>query len=1085
MILSLAMLLGTGALPISAVTRSSMDRSSIVDGENDGFELPVELPIELPIEVSDGPTILTSDDEEIAEGSKILNYVDADEFDSAKHVRRLHALEQLNTYVFQNFDGSRSVYMMDENVKYVDENGDVREKDISLKSILGGFGITESDIELLIPLMPTSGIELGHLGYNLKLIPQNVMSTLASQIGNSVVYNSVYGSDTKLKYTPLLSGIKEDIILNEYTENASYSFVLETDGLALFENQNGRYLAVNENSDPLFYIGNVIVYDAVGKPDIGEMTVETLTQGERYLLTVSAHDEFLSDPDTVYPVTVDPSITISDSSVSGSIIDAPVFKNYPDRNCGNYVYNTVGTTSSSYGIGRTAVKLPGLLSNNDYLTITSSQIKSVKFYAKEGSGGGSQYINLYPLTSNTAWNESDVTWNNVGSYTTTLNCGASSSGGAWSTFDITALVKGWKDNKYPADAGFILINSTESNKRCFLSSEYSTSSDRPYVVFEYEPLIYIGPSTISAYEGSTLTLSATTRPSGQSVTWSSSNTSIATISQSGNFTAVKAGHCEITATFYDSDGVLHTGYADVTVLVPSGVYYITNLNSGYYLNVRACRIAEGSIVNQSPTYAASAPAEASLSEMWKINRVNGDKYSIRPMSKLDMGLHVTGTNVDIYGIGTTDNISAISESAFWTIEWQSTGYVFKKNGDASGTLQIRNSSTIAGDPAAANNYVDNTNCRWTLSKIASPPSGVYLYDTAKKAIVKSSRTETINVGETKSLSDFNLVAIAYSGSKIDQTFTWSSSDSDIATIDGNGVVEGVFAGNTVIAGCVYRNNKTYSVNYTICVKLTLGFTMAKLDELYNVALEYSSTSHDAACLVMQFIRRTKYSGSSWNTVAGNIDFSFVDYVETNYPSLYRYFTVDNVNDYYYPDPNGEGNVDFVHLCATMNGLLYDSEGFKAAVVGEANIDNLCGWAGDLQTLCIDVLGATNNSNNYDTIYSATYEMIGSEDYTFSTADLLADTDAYNVFQLLNNSYSNFIDAFLVYYDKYVGTRYTRFTNGWDKGEIYNCVRNYTTNIYFLFVDWPLLNGYSITDTQANAIASAFTDYIWGKIQNEQ
>lgn len=70
------------------------------------------------------------------------------------------------------------------------------------------------------------------------------------------------------------------------------------------------------------------------------------------------------------------------------------------------------------------------------------------------------------------------------------------------------------------------------------------------------------------------------------------------------------------------------------------------------------------------------------------------------------------------------------------------------------------------------------------------------------------------------------------------------------------------------------------------------------------------------------------------------------------------------------------------------------------------------------------------------------------------------------------------------YDDYVGTRYTRFTNGWSKQTIYDCVRNYTTNSFFLGIDWPLLKGYDITDTQANAIASAFTDFIWEKIQNE-
>lgn len=185
------------------------------------------------------------------------------------------------------------------------------------------------------------------------------------------------------------------------------------------------------------------------------------------------------------------------------------------------------------------------------------------------------------------------------------------------------------------------------------------------------------------------------------------------------------------------------------------------------------------------------------------------------MSKLDMGLKVVGTNVYIYDIGTSN--SSVPADAQWTIEWQSTGYVFKKNGDSSGTLQIRNASTIAGDPAAANNYVDNANCRWTLSKIASPPSGVYLYDTAKKAIVKNNRTETINVGETKSLSDLNLVAVAYSGNSIDQTFTWSTSDSDIATVDGNGKITSVSAGYSNINVSVIIRNTCYSASYKLNV----------------------------------------------------------------------------------------------------------------------------------------------------------------------------------------------------------------------------------------------------------------------------
>lgn len=38
-------------------------------------------------------------------------------------------------------------------------------------------------------------------------------------------------------------------------------------------------------------------------------------------------------------------------------------------------------------------------------------------------------------------------------------------------------------------------------------------------------------------------------------------------------------------------------------------------------------------------------------------------------------------------------------------------------------------------------------------------------------------------------------------------------------------------------------------------------------------------------------------------------------------------------------------------------------------------------------------------------------------------------------------------AITTYYDSYVDIRYTRFTNGWSKQTIYDCVRNYTTSTF--------------------------------------
>lgn len=58
------------------------------------------------------------------------------------------------------------------------------------------------------------------------------------------------------------------------------------------------YAAYDEGSEECLYLGDILVYDAVGKPDEGSMTVETVEEGERYLLTVSANTDYLTDPTT-------------------------------------------------------------------------------------------------------------------------------------------------------------------------------------------------------------------------------------------------------------------------------------------------------------------------------------------------------------------------------------------------------------------------------------------------------------------------------------------------------------------------------------------------------------------------------------------------------------------------------------------------------------------------------------------------------------------------------------------------------------------------------------------------------------------
>ena len=90
---------------------------------------------------------------ECAEGiladSKISDYVSTNEFFETKPMFRLTALETLNSYVVQNADNTNTIYLMSENVKYVDAKGKIREKDIRLSATEKGYEVIDSDINVV------------------------------------------------------------------------------------------------------------------------------------------------------------------------------------------------------------------------------------------------------------------------------------------------------------------------------------------------------------------------------------------------------------------------------------------------------------------------------------------------------------------------------------------------------------------------------------------------------------------------------------------------------------------------------------------------------------------------------------------------------------------------------------------------------------------------------------------------------------------------------------------------------------------------------------------------------------------------
>lgn len=77
------------------------------------------------------------------------------------------------------------------------------------------------------------------------------------------------------------------------------------------------------------------------------------------------------------------------------------------------------------------------------------------------------------------------------------------------------------------------------------------------------------------------------------------------------------------------------------------------------------------------------------------------------------------------------------------------------------------------------------------------------------------------MGETKSLSDLNLLPIGYSGGTNSTNFKWESADNAVTVNRDTGAITGVSVGTATITGSFYENGSYHYVRYTIDISRLL------------------------------------------------------------------------------------------------------------------------------------------------------------------------------------------------------------------------------------------------------------------------
>ena len=310
----------------------------------------------------------------------------------------------------------------------------------------------------------------------------------------SAVY-SAPDQSFNLEYVPFESGVKENLVLNEKPDTNVWQFAFTLGGGLTARknvmNEGISFYAVDndaeDSDDEKVLVGGIQVpymNDATEENYSENITYDLETVSEEdgsYVLTMTVDPEYLNDPETVYPVTIDPSYSWTGGS---AVYDVYVLSGSAYADLNFYDTSTTGMfagRTNANGYERTYISFNGLADKISGYSVASAKLEIYE------SGGGTSGETVQAHTVKESWSRSTLTWNNRPSYNTnalssfTNNAAANHKG----TLDITSYARGVA--KGTSDYGIMLRTKDEAVSKYakFYGSRHSSTAYRPKLTVTY------------------------------------------------------------------------------------------------------------------------------------------------------------------------------------------------------------------------------------------------------------------------------------------------------------------------------------------------------------------------------------------------------------------------------------------------------------------------------------------------------------------------------------------------------------------------------------------------------------------------
>ena len=302
-----------------------------------------------------------------------------------------------------------------------------------------------------------------------------------------IIYPNVFGPNTKVEYINTENGLKENIILDKYTGQNRFDFTFRSDTHIPILTENGTNILVADKNDlqkieyRFLSLYAYDSYDPAKDPEqrdsdfrhMNEDLYYELTDNEdgTYTITVVVPEEYLTHPEIVYPVTVDPSLepyVSSNSNAQDTFVDAATPSTQGN---GNLDYIRFGKVSGykNFGYHRftSLPSLPqGAYATSAYLKFTfrsgqttPSTSSGIRMRVRRVTGG--------------SWNESSITWNTKPSTDSSTLVDITYKGSYLDYFNanITSMVQSWYAGASNYGVDFNYSNEDYNDYNSVVSSE--------------------------------------------------------------------------------------------------------------------------------------------------------------------------------------------------------------------------------------------------------------------------------------------------------------------------------------------------------------------------------------------------------------------------------------------------------------------------------------------------------------------------------------------------------------------------------------------------------------------------------------